>query len=139
LQKSSNDKKGAFCAPCFVPRVEPETALAGSKTRFGLNAVRTQPGGTSIASIPIEVAMFHAEKHLHRAIDGTLLVGESQIRIDEVVAAFREGRSIGKVREQYPSLKENELRAAIDYVTYDPDDVMPNYQVAGSYWRYHEL
>jgi len=83
--------------------------------------------------------MLHTEKHLHRAIDGTLVVGESQIRIDEVVAAFREGKSIGKVRERYPSLKENELRAAIDYATYDPDDVMPNYQVASSYWRYHEL
>ncbi|HEX4794846.1 MAG TPA: hypothetical protein VH370_13690 [Humisphaera sp.] len=83
--------------------------------------------------------MHNNEIHLHRAADGTLLVGEAGIRMDEVVAAFRERRSVGKVREQIPALKEDELRAAIDYATYDPDDLMPNYQVASSYWRFHEL
>ena len=83
--------------------------------------------------------MYHTENHLHRADDGTLLVGVAGIRLDEVVALFRERRSIGKVREHYPALKEHELRAAIKYATYDPDDLMPNYQVASSYWRHHEL
>src|SRR5205807_1842152 len=41
------DKKEAFLAPHFVPRIRPQTALAGSKSRFDPKRFGTQRGASA--------------------------------------------------------------------------------------------
>ena len=77
--------------------------------------------------------------HLHRAEDGSLLIGDARIPLDEVMAAFASGKSVRAVIEQYPLLNEQEVREAIAYHQNDPDDTMLHFNNWESSWRQYEL
>ena len=77
--------------------------------------------------------------HLHRAEDGSLLIGEARVPLDEVLEAYQSGKSVQAVIERYPMLDPVEVREAIAYHQNDPDDTMLNFQDWEASWRQHEL
>jgi len=77
--------------------------------------------------------------HLHRAEDGSLLIGEARVPLDEVLAAYQRGKSVQAVIEEFPLLNPTEVREAIAYHQNDPDDTMVNFQDWEASWRQHEL
>ena len=77
--------------------------------------------------------------HLHRAEDGSLLIGEGRVPLDEVLQAFAEGHSVHAVIERFPQLNPEEVREAIAYHQNDPDDTMLHFNNWESSWREYEL
>jgi uncharacterized protein (DUF433 family) len=77
--------------------------------------------------------------HLHRAENGSLLIGDARIPLEEVLEAFHSGKSVRAVIERFPQLNESEVREAVAYHQNDPDDRMINLQNLDASWRHHEL
>jgi uncharacterized protein (DUF433 family) len=80
-----------------------------------------------------------ARIHLHRAENGSLLIGDARVPLDEVLEAYQSGKSVQAVIERYPKLNPAEVREAIAYHQNDPDDTMLNFQDQEASWRQHEL
>ena len=77
--------------------------------------------------------------HLHRAEDGSLLIGDARVPLDEVLEAYQCGKSVQAVIERHPMLDPAEVREAIAYHQNDPDDTLVNMQDWEASWRQHEL
>lgn len=60
---------------------------------------------------------------LHTDSDGVIRVGNTQVTLDTLVAAFREGLTAEGIAEQYPSLRLADIYTAIGYVLNHAEEV----------------
>lgn len=63
------------------------------------------------------------QSYTRRDEHGVLRVGQTQVMLDSVIAAFQQGHSPETIRQQYPSLKLEEVYGAITYYLAHPAEV----------------
>ena len=63
------------------------------------------------------------ERYVTRDADGAMRVGSTQISLDSVVLAFRQGESPESIRQAYPALTLEQVYGAITYYLAHEDEV----------------
>jgi uncharacterized protein (DUF433 family) len=77
--------------------------------------------------------------HLRLNDRGILCVGDAGIPLDDFMHAYASCRDFKEIQQFYPELSEVEIRAAISYGLYNPDEATNVVPEPGAYWKSHEL